>query len=253
MDTSEQRFSARRQRLRPGVIALLVLAHLAALYGLTRVFAPQVTDTIERSVVEAFTVTVTTPLEDPPAEPDEGAAGAAGKEAVPKPVTAPTPRITPKPDQALPQAASTGSAATSGARDSGEGTGASGAGHGTGSGGEGSGQGSGAATGPVKIAGTIRSARDYPVPEGGREVRFGTAVRIALLVGTDGLPRRCRDIAPTLRKKSLTCRRCSKAARSARCAWQARRECGRAGRNRSSGASGAGRCPDPHRYAAWDR
>ena len=192
MDTSEQRFSARRQRLRPGVIALLVLAHLAALYGLTRVFAPQVTDTIERSVVEAFTVTVTTPLEDPPAEPDEGAAGAAGKEAVPKPVTAPTPRITPKPDQALPQAASTGSAATSGARDSGEGTGASGAGHGTGSGGEGSGQGSGAATGPVKIAGTISSARDYPVPEGGREVRFGTSVRIALLVGTDGLPRRCR-------------------------------------------------------------
>ena len=192
MDTSDQRFSARHQRLRPGVIVLLVLLHLAALYGLTRVFAPQMTDTIERSVVEAFTVTITAPPDDPPEVPDEGMAGDAGKEAVPQPVTAPTPRVTPKPERPLPRAASTGDAATSGARDSGEGTGASGAGQGTGSGGEGSGQGSGAASGPVKIAGAINSARDYPVPEGGREARFGTAVRIAVLVGTDGLPRRCR-------------------------------------------------------------
>ncbi|MFZ9396667.1 MAG: hypothetical protein ACO25F_11485 [Erythrobacter sp.] len=192
MDMADQRYSARRQRLRPGVVVLLVLLHLAALYGLTRVFAPQVTDTIERSVVEAFTVTVTTTPPDPPAGPDEGAAGEPGKEAVAQPVTAPTPKATPKPERTLPRASSTGDAASSGARDSGAGTGASGAGQGTGSGGQGSGQGSGAASGPVKIAGTINSARDYPVPEGGREVRFGTAVRIALLVGTDGLPKRCR-------------------------------------------------------------
>lgn len=192
MDTPEQRYSARHQRLRPGVIVLLLLLHLVALYGLTRVFAPNVTDTIERSVVQAFTVTVTTPAEDPPLEPDEGAAGAAGQEALPQPVTAPTPKVTSKQERRLPRATSTGDSVTSGARDSGAGTGASGAGQGTGSGGEGSGQGSGSATRPVKIAGTINSARDYPVPEGGREVRFGTSVRIALLVGTDGMPRRCR-------------------------------------------------------------
>ena len=180
------------RKLRPGVLALIVVLHVLALYGLTRAFAPQVTATIERSVVEAFTVTITAPPDDPPEVPDEGMAGDAGKEAVPQPVTAPTPKVTPKPDRQLPRASSTGDAATSGARDSGDGTGASGSGEGTGSGDEGSGQGSSMATGPVKIAGTINSARDYPVPEGGREIRFGRAVRIAILVGTDGRPKRCR-------------------------------------------------------------
>lgn len=182
----------KERKLRPGVLALIVLLHVLALYGLTRAFAPQVTATIERSVVEAFTVTITAPPDDPPEVPDEGMAGNAGKEAVPQPVTAPTPKVTPKPDRQLPRASSTGDAATSGARDSGDGTGASGSGEGTGSGDEGSGQGSSMATGPVKIAGTINSARDYPVPDGGREIRFGRAVRIAILVGTDGRPKLCR-------------------------------------------------------------
>lgn len=182
----------KERKLRPGVLALIVLLHVLALYGLTRAFAPQVTATIERSVVEAFTVTITAPPDDPPEVPDEGMAGDAGKEAVPQPVTAPTPKVTPTPDRQLPRASSTGDASTSGARDSGDGTGASGSGEGTGSGDEGSGQGSSMATGPVKIAGTINSARDYPVPEGGREIRFGRAVRIAILVGTDGRPKRCR-------------------------------------------------------------
>ncbi|QIG53950.1 hypothetical protein G6N82_07090 [Altererythrobacter sp. BO-6] len=182
----------KERKLRPGVLALIVVLHVLALYGLTRAFAPQVTATIERSVVEAFTVTITAPPDDPPEVPDEGMAGDAGKEAVPQPVTAPTPKVTPRPDRQLPRASSTGDAATSGARDSGDGTGASGSGEGTGSGDEGSGQGSSMATGPVKIAGTINSARDYPVPEGGREIRFGRAVRIAILVATDGRPKRCR-------------------------------------------------------------
>lgn len=185
-------FLKQRRKLRPGMIALIVLLHLLALYGLAKALVPQVTATIERGVVEAFTVTVTAPPDDPPDEPDEGMAGDPGEEAVPDPVSAPTPRVTPKPDRALPQASCTGDAATSGATTSGEGTGASGEGTGTGSGDEGSGQGSSMATGPVKIAGTIDSARDYPVPDGGREVRFGRAVRIAISVGTDGLPRRCR-------------------------------------------------------------
>lgn len=182
----------KKRKLRPGMIALIVLFHLLALYGLTRALAPQVTDTIERGVVEAFTVTITAPPDDPPEVPDEGMAGDPGEQAVPQPVSAPTPRITPAPDRNLPEAASTGDASTSGATASGEGTGASGEGAGTGSGDEGSGQGSSMATGPVKIAGTINSARDYPVPEGGREIRFGRAVRIAILVGIDGRPKRCR-------------------------------------------------------------
>lgn len=192
MAKAQQGYLNRRRRLKPGVIMLIFALHLAALYGLTRAFAPQITDTIERGVIEAFTVTITAPPDDAPDIADEGMAGDAGEEAVPQPVSAPSPRVTPSPDRRLPQAASTGDAATSGATESGDGTGASGEGAGTGSGDEGSGQGSSMATGPVKIAGSINSARDYPVPEGGREVRFGRAVRIAILVGTDGRPRRCR-------------------------------------------------------------
>lgn len=189
---SEGGYLKRKRKLRPGVIALIVVLHVLALYGLTRALAPQITDTIERGVVEAFTVTITAPPDDPPEIPDEGMAGNPGEDAVPDPVSAPTPRVTPSPDRDLPQASSTGDAPTSGATASGDGTGASGEGSGTGSGDEGSGQGSSMAMGPVKIAGNINSARDYPVPEGGREVRFGRAVRIAILVGTDGRPKRCR-------------------------------------------------------------
>lgn len=189
---AETGFLKSKRKLKPGIIALIVLFHVLALYGLTRAFAPQITDTIERGVVEAFTVTVTAPPDDPPDVPDEGMQGDAGKDAVPQPVSAPEPRVTPRPERNLPEASSTGDAETSGATSAGDGTGAGGEGAGTGSGDEGSGQGSSMATGPIKIAGTINSARDYPIPDGGREVRVGRTVRIALLVGTDGRPRRCR-------------------------------------------------------------
>jgi protein TonB len=188
----ETGYLKKRSRLHPGMIVLIVLFHLAAIYGLTRALAPEFTETVERGVVEAFTVTITAPPDDPPDVPDEGMAGNPGEVAVPQPVSAPKPRITPTPSRDLPQAASTGDANTSGATVSGDGTGASGDGTGTGSGDEGSGQGSSMASGPVKIAGSINSARDYPVPPGGREIRFGRAVRIAILVGTDGRPKRCR-------------------------------------------------------------
>ncbi len=188
---SEGGYLKRRRKLRPGVIIALILFHVAALYGLTRALAPDLTQSIERSVVEAFTVTITAPPEEPEV-PDEGMQGDPGEEAVPQPVSAPTPRVTPEPERQLPKAASTGDASTSGATAAGEGTGARGSGDGTGAGDEGSGQGSTMASGPVKIAGIINSARDYPVPDGGREVRFGRSVRIAILVGTDGRPKRCR-------------------------------------------------------------
>ena len=74
---------------------MIVLFHLLVLYGLARALAPESVASVERSVVSAFTVTVTTPEEEMPVvepQPDEGAQGDPGEEAVPQPVTAPTPR-----------------------------------------------------------------------------------------------------------------------------------------------------------------
>ena len=98
---------------------------------------------------------------------------------------------------AAPQAASTGDANTSGARDQGEGTGAGGPGDGTGSGRGGQGAGGIPVTGPVKIAGDINDARDYPTPPGGREVRRGTEVIVYMTVGMDGRASNCRVTKPS--------------------------------------------------------
>ena len=56
--------------------------------------------------------------------------------------------------------------------------------------GTGSGQGAGGARKVEKIAGDIRSARDYP--KAGREDRLGRRVVIAITVGVDGKPKACR-------------------------------------------------------------
>ncbi len=60
--------------------------------------------------------------------------------------------------------------------------------------GQGQGGGGGAITGPVKIAGTINDARDYPTPRGGREIRRGHAVVVHMVVGVDGRARECRVV-----------------------------------------------------------
>ena len=52
--------------------------------------------------------------------------------------------------------------------------------------------GGGTAAKAVHISGEISNARDYPIPEGGREARIGKSVIIALTVGTDGKPSACR-------------------------------------------------------------
>lgn len=193
MDESA-RFSARKRKLKPGTLVLIGLLHVAAFYGLVRAFAPDITASVERSVVSAFTVTVTSPPEPPePPEPqpDEGAAGDPGKQAVPKPVTAPTPKVVVRPDPPAPRASSTGDAVTSGASDQGDGTGAAGSGLGTGSGRGGGGQGGIAATKPVHISGGIDNARDYPAPDGGRQARRGNEVTVKVTVGTDGRASNC--------------------------------------------------------------
>lgn len=193
-------FGTAPRRPRWWVIALVVLGHLAALYGLARAFAPEAVQSVERGVLSTFNVTVTAPPPPPPEPepaPDEGAAGEQGKQAVPKPVTAPSPRLPVERQTPVPRAASTGAASTSGARDSGEGTGAAGSGEGTGSGHGGTGQGGIAVTKPVKIAGDINSAADFPVPPGGRQARFGTSVTVYMTVGVDGRASNCRVVRPS--------------------------------------------------------
>lgn len=195
---AEQGFSAHRRRPRPGLIALIVLGHLAALYGLTRALAPDFTAQVERSVLSTFTVAVTAPEEPPPSEPavDEGAAGAAGERATPRPVTAPPPRL-PRPEETqLPRVSSTGEESSSGAAAAGEGTGGAGSGLGTGSGGSGSGSGGAAATGPVLIR-SITDARLFPVPPGGRAARVGQSVIVKLIVSPQGRVSQCSVYRPS--------------------------------------------------------
>lgn len=190
-----KRYTSRLRR-RPSwpLLAAILLLHIAVAYGLARALAPDFTTSVEREVVSAFTVTITAPPDPPPPEnepePDEGAQGAPGKEAVPQPVTAPSPRIerTPEP---RPRASSTGTANRSGARESGEGTGAAGSGDGTGSGNRGGGQGGVAVTKPSVRSGALNTASDFPVPPGGRETRFGKSVTVAFTVTTDGRARNC--------------------------------------------------------------
>ncbi len=199
MTAARASFIDSRRQPRWGIIALVALGHLLAFYGLVRAFAPDTIASVERSVLSTFNVTITAPPPSPPAEPvaDEGAAGSPGKQAVPRPVTAPTPRIPVASPIPVPRASSTGAANTSGARDSGAGTGAAGAGEGTGSGRGGGGQGGGAVTRPVKTAGEINSASDFPAPPGGRQARFGTSVTVYMTVGADGRASNCRVVRPS--------------------------------------------------------
>ena len=192
---TKSNFSTARRRPKPWVVVAIVLLHLAIFYGLIRAFAPGAVESVERSVVSAFTVTVTAPEEPPPpepeAEPDEGAQGDPGERAVPKPVTAPSPRQPIQRPSPVPRASSTGTAPSSGAAESGSGTGAAGSGDGTGSGRGGSGQGGGIATKPSVRSGRINDAADFPTPPGGRQARFGKSVTVAFTVTTDGRARNC--------------------------------------------------------------
>ena len=65
-----------------------------------------------------------------------------------------------------------------------------------------------AVSSPVKIAGDINDARDYPVPPGGREIRRGHHVIVHMTVGTDGRPRNCSIVEPSPDPEAdrITCR-----------------------------------------------
>jgi len=195
---------APRRRLRWGTLALVLLLHLVVLAGLVRAFAPDFTATAIEKATSLVTVTVrtrpppepeVTPIPDPSPEPEQGAAAEEGRKAVAREVTAPEAPL-PRPSPA-PRASSTGTANASGARDEGAGTGDGGEGEGTGSGRSGSGQGGLPVTRPVKIAGDISDARDYPVPPGGREVRRGQQVVVYMTVGIDGRAHDCHVVEPS--------------------------------------------------------
>lgn len=193
------------RRTRIGVFLLVALLHVAAVLVLIRAFAPQLAHEAVEAVVSTFSVTVTTPPPEP-ARQDKaaGGAGAAGKQALARPESAPRPRI-PVAAHPAPQAASSGAADTSGAKESGTGTGAGGVGSGTGSGAGGSGQGGGLARKAEKIAGDI-AEKDYD--KANRALRLGQSVIIAINVNAEGRPTGCRVVraGPDPAADALTCR-----------------------------------------------
>lgn len=213
---AETSFANASRRPRPLTLVVIVLLHLAAIYGLARAFAPDAVASVEDSVLSTITVTVETKQFEPPPppppppepEPDAGEQGNEGEKAVPREVVAPEPRIVVKPAPPAPKASSTGAADTSGAREQGTGTGAGGTGTGTGSGNGGSGQGGGIATRPEWIGGKINNARDYPIPPGGRQARIGTEVVVKVTVGTDGRASDCSVFRPSpdAEADAITCR-----------------------------------------------
>ncbi|SDS98349.1 TonB family protein [Erythrobacter sp. HL-111] len=211
MATFSHRDGAGSRRVRWPLLVAIALGHLAGLYLLGKLLAPDLAGGIEREVVAAFTLEAPEPAPPPPEnepEPDEGAQGEPGEEPVPRPVTAPPPEIDlPRPSP-LPRASSTGTADRSGARVAGEGTGAAGSGPGTGSGNRGGGRGGVAVTRPVHVAGGIDDARDYPLPPGGRAARRGTEVIVRVIVGTDGRARDCTVYRPSPdpQADAITCR-----------------------------------------------
>lgn len=181
-------------RTRALVVALVVLLHVGVVLGLIKVFAPRLVDQATEQVLSTFNVTITAPPPPPPAEAPKksGAAAEQGKKAVPREVAPPKPKVAIAKPSPAPPVAGKGPDNAAGARDSGQGTGAGGQGSGTGSGNGGDGQGGGGiATKPSVRSGELNNSSDFPIPEGGRQTRFGKSVTVFFIVGTDGRARDC--------------------------------------------------------------
>lgn len=208
MDRAEP--EKRRRRPKWGTLGVVVLFHVVVIAGLARAFAPDFTTAAVREVTSILTVSVTAPEDTPsaepdrPPEPDEGSAGEEGREAKPRPTSAPKVKVPIKPAPPAPRASSTGTENRSGAGQTGDGTGGADAGSGTGSGNSGSGQGNGLRK-LEKIAGDINSARDYPRDT--RDLRIGQSVTILLTVGRDGQVTDCvvTEPSPDAQADRITC------------------------------------------------
>lgn len=197
---ASEHFSQRENRPNWLLLVAILLFHLLAFYWLARALAPEFTKAIERNVTDTVMVSVRKPEPPPPPpappKPDEGAQGSPAKRAVARAETAPEPKIRNPNAKPAPKASSTGSANNSGANQSGNGTGGAGQGNGTGSGRGGDGSGNGRpvvdlSRKPSVRSGTIDTARDFPIPEGGRATRFGKIVEVRFIVTTDGRSRNC--------------------------------------------------------------
>ena len=195
------------RRTKLGVAVLVSALMLLIAAAIIRIFTPDFAARVVDSVLNTFSVTVTTPPMPPPppkAPEPAGKSGEAGKKAVPREATSP-PVKQPISKVPAPINPGNGSANTSGAASQGSGTGAGGPGNGAGSGGGGSGTGGGAVTKAVKIAGDINSARDYPISS--RDLRINDFVIIAITVGIDGSPTGCRVARPSrdAQANAITC------------------------------------------------
>lgn len=196
---------------RLGVFTVVAVLHMILIAVLVRAFSPQFASSVVRGVTQTFTVPVEAPPPAPSPSPEkpavepEGAAAPPGRKASPRETSAPKPPITVRPTHA-PSVVGKGQENASGVREEGQGTGASGQGNGTGAGAGGTGQGGGVASPPVKIAGDINSAWDYP--RNSRDLRIGTEVVVALTVGTDGRVNACRVVKPSPDPQAgeITCR-----------------------------------------------
>ncbi len=201
-----------RRRPRWWLIALILLGHVAVGALLMRLLAPDFTAGLVKEARSQITVIVTTreePQNKPELvvneKPDEGAAAQAGRDAEARELAAPE-NLSPSPTP-IPRTANTGNENAAGATDNGEGTGAAGEGFGTGSGRSGQGRGGVPVSGPSVKSGSIDSARDFPIPEGGRQVREGTSVTVVFTVGVDGRASNCsvRSAGPDPATNALVC------------------------------------------------
>lgn len=188
---SDQSFASNRER--GWATGLAVAFHLAVLWGVIHGFGgvPALTPLVE----DVFTTgTFDVPLEKPtptptPTTPEPaGAAAEEGRKAVAKETVAKA--KVPAKKVPAPPVASTGNDIRSGAAAQRQGTGGGGEGVGTGSGASGNGSGGGLARKPEKIAGDIRSTRDYP--RASQEERIGKKVVILLTVAADGRVSGCK-------------------------------------------------------------
>lgn len=186
-----QSMASRRERVI--ALGLAIGFHVVVLWGVIHGFGgvPALTPLVD----DAFTTsTFDVPLDPPkptpsPTTPEPaGASGEEGRKAVAKATIAKA-RV-PARKAPAPPVASTGDDVRSGAAAQGQGTGGGGAGLGTGSGASGNGAGGGLVRKAEKIAGDIRSTRDYP--RSSQQDRIGKRVVILLTVGTDGRVAGCK-------------------------------------------------------------
>jgi protein TonB len=206
------------QRQRLGIAVAVIVLHGGLIFAIVRAFGGMPA-LLERASPEPAPAAYDVPLDPPQSSPKpppesttvpEGAAGVQAKRAVAKVIVAPPPRLPAKAASAA-RAASTGDSTQSGAGASGAGTGGGGTGNGTGSGGSGNGAGGRTVSQKAsKIAGDIKSARDYPTAT--RDARIGTSVIAVLTVGTDGRVANCRIHKPSGDREAdaITCRLATK-------------------------------------------